>query len=228
MEAVVVVAAVALVVAAALATLAAWRAEARAAQEAAARVEAEERAQREAAARVEAEERAQREAADRARAQERAKREVAAREAAEERAKAEARARRDAERRAARNAADLAEQRVAVAQTVDEKTLVDALRSGSRSINPTRARRIENQLEALARLRVDAEQLRRGIEATKDEDVRGQLISKLAKVESDADGIVSRLRNVLENDPDFRAVKLSLAWGARTSPMAKKKAEEKK
>ena len=204
-------------VALAVATAAVWRAW----REAAAR-------EAEARARQEAEERAQREAAARARAQERARKEIEARRDAEERAKKESEARRDAERRCAKLGSDLAEQRVAVAQTVDEKTLVDALRSGSRSINPTRARRIENQLEALARLRVDAEQLRRGIEATKDEDVRGQLISKLAKIESDADGIVSRLRNVLENDPDFRAVKLSLAWEARVTPMKKKEKTEKK
>jgi len=193
-------------------------AEERAQREAAARAEAEERAQREAAARAEAEERAQREAADRARAQERAKREIESRKEAEERAKAEARARRDAERRAARASADVAEARVDAVQRADEPTLVGALTRALPALDPERGRRLQNQIEALARLRADAVQLRKGLDATSDEEVRVQLRKRLEKVEHDAAALLQRLRNAVANDPALSGVKLSLAWEVRVSP----------
>jgi len=225
--------------------VAAWRraaeAEARAAQEAAARVEAEERAQREAAARVEAEERAQREAAARveaekraqreaearARAQERAKAEVEARREAEERAKAEAKARKEAEARAARIGRDLAESRIDAVQRADEPTLVRALRRALPALDPERAQRLERQLEALARNRADAEKLRKELAAAADEAVRDQLRGKLAKAEFDAEALLKRLRHVVEGDPALSGVKLALAWEVRAAPMDKKPNKKK-
>jgi len=197
-------------------------------KEAAARAEAEELARKEAAARAEAEELARKEAADRARAQARAKKEIEAREAAEERARAEAQARRQAERRAARLGDDLAEERVDIVKRVDERTLVDALHKALPTLDPERARRIENQLETLARLRADAVQLRKGLDATSDEEVRVQLRKKLQKVEHDAAALVERLRNVLAHDPDLQAVRLSLAWGSRVSVAPNKKPNKNK
>jgi len=244
MEAVVVVAAVALVVAAALATLAAWRAEARAAQEAAAREEAEERAQREAAAREEAEERAQREAAAReeaeeraqreaaarARAQERARKEIEARRDAEERAQAAERARKEAERRCAKLGADIADSRVDIVKRITERELVNALTRAIPALAPERGRRIQNQIESLARLRADSERIRKEMAETSDKEAAAQLQKRMTKAAADAEALVARLRNILENDPELHGIKLSLAWGSRVSVAAdkNKKAEEKK
>jgi hypothetical protein len=238
MSTIFVVAAVALLVAATLAVWRAWReaearavaeeqarreaearavAEEQARREAEARAVAEEQARREAEARAVAEEQARREAAARERAQGRARAEIEARREAEARAVAEAKARRDAERRAARLGADLSESRVSVAQTVSERDLVAALKRALPALAPERARRLEHQLEALARNRADAEQIKKGIEATSDEEVRVQLRRKLEKVEHDAAALVERLRNILANDPDFHGIRLSLAWGVRVS-----------
>jgi len=205
-------------------------AEARARQEAEERAQREaERAQREAEAR-EAEARARQEAEERAqRARARAKAEIEAREAeAQARKEAEARAR-AAERRAARLGAEIAESRCNAPRRVDEKTLVDALSKAVPNLDAPRARRIQNQLETLARLRSQAEQIRKGIEATKEEDIRVQLQTKLNKCESDAEALVERLRNIVDQDPDFHALRLSLAWGVKvsTNKANKKKAEEK-
>jgi len=197
-------------------------AEERAQREAAARVEAEERAQREAAARVEAEKRAQREAEARARAQERAKAEVEARREAEERAKAEAKARKEAEARAARIGRDLAESRIDAVQRADERTLVGALKRALPALEPERAKRLENQLEALARNRADASKLREQMESTADEADRSQLLKKLSKVETDAAALVERLRNIVSQDPALSGVRLALAWEVRSTPIKKK------
>jgi len=192
-------------------------AEARAEAEAAARQEAEARAEAEAAARQEAEARARAEAEARARAQARAQREIEARREAEARAEAEAKARKEAERRAARIGAEIAEERVNVAKRVDERTLVGALRKALPALDSDRARRLENQIETLARLRSDSNQLKKGLDATSDEEVASQLRKKLAKCESDAEALLKRLRHILEADPDLQAVRLSLAWGSRVS-----------
>jgi hypothetical protein len=250
MSTIFVVAAAVLALAAALAVLAAWREAAAREAEARARQEAEERAQREAAAREaeararqEAEERAQREAAareaeararqeaeawaqkaeaDRDRAQARAAKEVEARKAeAQARQEAERRAR-DAERRAAKAGADLEDERVNVVRRVDEKTLVNALRGAARAMEPVRARRLEHQLESLARLRAQEEQLLKDLEAAADEADRDQIRKKIEKCRFDAGALVERLRNILENDPDLQAVRLSLAWGVRVSSQPKK------
>jgi hypothetical protein len=197
-------------------------AEERARKEAQARTEAEERARKEAQARTEAEERARKEAQARTKAEERARKEAQARTEAEERARKEAQARRDAERRAGRLSADLAESRTEIARSISESELVDALRRALPALAPERARRLERQLETLARLRADAAQLRRGMEAAVDKDIADQLRKKLEKVESDAQALVERLRNVLQNDPDFHGVRLALAWNGRVSPMPKK------
>jgi len=209
-------------------------AEERAQREAAAREEAEERAQREAAARAEAEERARQEAAARAeaearatRAQARAAKEVEARRQAEERAQAAERARRDAERRAARSGELAAEARVDVAKNVDETTLVRALTSALPALAPERAQRLKNQLESLARNRASEEQLLKELESANDELVRFQIQKKLFKATADAEALVQRLRHVLEEDPELKGVRLSLAWGVRTSPIKAKKAKEK-
>ena len=225
----------ALAVAATTAVWRAWRAEAAREAEARARQEAEERAQREAEAREaeararqEAEERAQRAAADLARAQERAKKEVEARREAEERAKAEARARRDAERRAAKAGAEVAEARCDVARRVDEPTLVGALARAIPAMDPERGRRLQNQLEALARNRADAEKLRKDLETAAEEAARDQIKKKLQKAEFDAQALVERLRNIVEKDPALQGVRLSLAWGSRVSTSKDKKTESKK
>ena len=227
MEAILVVVALA---GAAIAALAAWRAWAAREAEARARQEAEERARQEAAAR-EAEARARQEAEERAqRAQARAKAEVEARREAEARAQAEAKARKEAERRAARIGSELSEARCDAARRVDEPTLVGAISKAVPTLDAPRARRIQNQLETLARLRSQAEQIRKGIEATKEEDIRVQLQTKLNKCESDAEALVERLRNIVDQDPDFHALRLSLAWGVKvsTNKANKTKAEEKK
>ena len=242
------IAALALVASAALAAWWAWREAAAREAEARARVEAEERAQREAAAReaeararVEAEERAQREAAAREaeararaeaearakRAQERAQKEVEARREAEERAQQEARARREAERRAAKLSADLSDERVNVVQRLDERELVNALRRALPALAPERAQRLEHQLETLARLRDLESRLIKEREATTDEVVRFQLQKKAFKAIADAEALVKRFRHVLESDPDFHGIRLSLAWGARTSPKTKTKTKTK-
>jgi len=201
-----------------------WRAQ----REAAARDEAEARAQQEAAARAEAEARAQQEAAARAKAEARAQQEVAARAKAEARAQQEAAARREAERRAARLGGELEEARVDVARRVDERELVNALRRAIPSMEPERARRLENQLESLARNRADEERLLNELAATADEAARDQLTAKLKKAKFDAEALIERLRNILENDPALSSVRLSLAWQARVTPMKKKEKTEKK
>jgi len=224
---IIVIAATALVVAA-LSVLAAWRAEARAQQEAQARVEAEARAQQEAQARVEAEARAQQEAQARVeaearaqRAQARAQKEVEARREAEARAQQEARARRDAERRAGRLAADLSESRVDAVQHADEPTLVGALRKAVPSMDPERAGRLNNQIETLARLRASEAQLLSELKATADEAARSQLQRKLEKIQFDAEALLKRLRHIVQEDPSLQAVRLSLAWGVRVSTSSK-------
>ena len=219
MSIIVVIATVALVAGAALAVWRAWAANDRASQEAAARAEAEERARHEA-------ERASQEAAARAKAEARARHEAerASQEAAA-RAKAEARAR-AAERRAARLGADLSEARTETARTVPERDLVNALRKALPAMDPERAKRLENQLESLARLRERAKKLREELTAASDEEVRGPLREKLSKVESDAEALITRLRNVVAEDPALSGVRLSLAWGARVS--CSKKPNEKK
>ena len=212
MEAILVVVALAGAACAAVAAVAAWR---RAA-------EAEERAQREAAAR-EAEARARVEAEERAkRAQARAQKEVEARREAEERAQQEARARREAERRAGRAHADLAEARVDAVKRADERTLVGALKRALPALEPERAKRLENQLEALARNRADASKLREQMESTADEADRSQLLKKLSKVETDAAALVERLRNIVSQDPALSGVRLALAWEVRSTPIKKK------
>ena len=218
------VAAAALLIAATLAVWRAWReaearavAEEQARREAEARAVAEEQARREAEARAVAEEQARREAEAKARAQARAAKEVESRKQAEARAEAEARARRDAERRCAKLGADLAEARGEAPRNVDEKTLVEAIRKALPSLEPERARRLEHQLESLARLRSQADQLRKGLDATSDKEVAAQLLQKLKKVEGDAEALVQRFRNLVENDPEFRGIRLSLAWGSRVS-----------
>ena len=190
-------------------------------------------ARREAEARAVAEEQARREATARERAQARVKREIEARAAAEEQARREAAARRAAERRAAKLGSELSESRIDVAKHVDERTLVDVLRRALPALTPERAKRLERQIETLARLRADAAQLRRGMEAAVDKDIADQLRKKLEKVESDAAALVERLRNVLAHDPDLQAVRLSLAWGSRVSvapnkPNKKEKEKEGK
>ena len=234
MDLFVIIAALALAVAATTAVWRAWQEAAAREAEARLRAAAEERARQEAEAReaearlrAEAEERARREAADRERAQARARKEIEAREAeAQARKEAEARAR-AAERRAAKAGAEVAEARVDVAKRVDERTLVNALTRALPALAPERARRLEHQLEALARNRADAEQIKKGIEATSDEEVRAQLLRKLRKIEGDAAALVERLRNVLQNDPDLQAVRLSLAWGTRVSTSSKSKTDKK-
>jgi len=237
MEAVLVVVAVAALLAAASA---AWRARReaeareaearlRAAAEEKARKEAE-RAQREAEAR-EAEarlraaaeekarkeaERAQREAERAQREAERAQREAEARKAAE-------RAKREAEHRAARLGADLSEARTEIHRTVDERTLVNALRRALPAMEPERAQRLQNQLDALARNRAQEEQLVAELAATSDEEVSGQLREKLQKCRFDAQALVERLRNILANDPSLQGARLSLAWGSRVSARKDKK-----
>jgi len=196
-------------------------AEERARQEAQARTEAEERARQEAQARTEAEERARKEAQARTKAEERARKEAQARTEAEERARKEAQARRDAERRAARLGADLSEARVEVAKSVSERDLVLALKRGLPSMDPERGRRLENQLETLARLRASEDQICKELEAAADEAVRAQLLKKIQKCRFDAEALVQRLRHVLEQDPDLQAVRLSLAWGVRVSTSSK-------
>ena len=215
------IAAAALVVAAALAV---WRAQA----EAAARADAEARAQAEAAARADAEARAQREAKDRARAQERAQREIEARRAAEERAKAEAAARRDAERRAARLGSDIAEDRANVVMTIDEKTIVTALSRAVPTLNQERAKRLENQIESLARLRSSESALLSELEAASNEEERDQIRRKIQKVRGDAEALVQRLRNILSEDPALSGIRLSLAWGTRISRISTNKANSEK
>ena len=202
MEAVLVVVAVAALLAAASA---AWRARREAeAREAEARLRAaaEEKARKEA-------ERAQREA-------ERAQREAEARKAAE-------RAKREAEHRAARLGADLSEARTEIHRTVDERTLVNALRRALPAMEPERAQRLQNQLDALARNRAQEEQLVAELAATSDEEVSGQLREKLQKCRFDAQALVERLRNILANDPSLQGARLSLAWGSRVSARKDKK-----
>jgi hypothetical protein len=203
-------------------------AEERAQREAAARAEAEERAQREAAARAEAEKRAQREAEDKARAQARAQREVELRKEAEARRDAEAKARRDAERRAARLGGELSESRVDVSQRIDEKTLVEAMQAATRALDPVRCRRLENQIESLARNRAQEAKLLADLNAAADEAARAEIQRKIEKARADAEALVQRLRHVLANDPDLQGVRLSLAWEARVTPMKKKEKTEKK
>ena len=232
MDIVFIAAVAALVAGAALAVWRAWVGEQRAQQEAAARAEAEERARQEAAAR-EAEARARQEAeawaqkaeADRDRAQARARQEAEARKAeAQARQEAERRAR-DAERRAGRLGAALSEARCDAVKHVDEKTLVNALRKAIPSLDPERGRRLNNQIEALARLRSDSERLRKDLETAADDAARDQIQKKLVKMAADAEALVQRFRNLVENDPDFHGIRLSLAWGVRVS--TKKKSEEK-
>jgi DNA repair exonuclease SbcCD ATPase subunit len=242
-------AAAVLALAAALAVLAAWREAAAREAEARARQEAEERAQREAAAReaearlraaaeerarqeaeareaearlrAEAEERARREAADRERAQARARKEIEAREAeAQARKEAEARAR-AAERRAAKAGADLSEARTEVARTIPERDLVGALRKALPAMEPERGKRLENQLEALARNRDLEARLIADLSAASEED-RDQIRQRIQKVQGDSEALLKRLRNVLENDPALNGVRLSLAWKVRVSPIKKK------
>ena len=197
-------------------------AEERARQEAQARTEAEERARQEAQARTEAEERARQEAQARTKAEERARQEAQARTKAEERARQEAQARRAAESRAARLGADHAEARAEAPQRVDERTLVNALRRAIPSLEPERARRLENQLESLARNRAQEEQLVAELGATADEAARVQLQTKLEKIRFDAEALLKRLRHVVAEDPALSGVRLSLAWGARVSSQPKK------
>jgi len=180
----------------------------RAAAEEKARKEAE-RAQREA-------ERAQREAERAQREAERAQREAEARKAAE-------RAKREAEHRAARLGADLSEARTEIHRTVDERTLVNALRRALPAMEPERAQRLQNQLDALARNRAQEEQLVAELAATSDEEVSGQLREKLQKCRFDAQALVERLRNILANDPSLQGARLSLAWGSRVSARKDKK-----
>jgi len=243
------IAAVALI-AAAIAVWRAWQAEKCVSQEAAARAEAEERARKEAerasqeaAARAEAEERARKEAerasqeaAARAKAEERARKEAerasqeaAARAKAEERARKEAeRAQREAERarnaerRAAKLGSEVAEARVDAVKRADERTLVGALKRALPALEPERAKRLENQLEALARNRADASKLREQMESTADEADRSQLLKKLSKVETDAAALVERLRNIVSQDPALSGVRLALAWEVRSTPIKKK------
>jgi len=198
--------------------------------EARARAEAEERAQREAEAReaeararAEAEERAQRLEKDLIRAQKRAETEVQARRDAEARARDAERRARDAERRAARLGDELAESRVDAAQRADERTLVSALRRALPALAPERAKRLEHQLESFARLRRDEERLRKELGEASDEEARARLREKLGKIEGDAEALLKRLRNTVEGDPALRGVRLSLAWGGRVTPQAKKK-----
>jgi len=236
------IAALALVASAALAV---WRAAAEAAAreaEARARQEAEERAQREAEAREaeararqEAEERAQREAEAREaeararaeaearakRAQERAQREIEARREAEAKAEAAARARKDAERRAARLGSELSEERVNIAQRVDERTLVGALQKAIPAMDPERAKRLGNQLEALARNRAQEAKLLEDLKAASGAD-QDQIRQRIQKAQGDAEAILKRLRNVLENDPSLQGVRLALAWQVRATPIKKK------
>jgi len=198
-------------------------AEARAAEAEARAAEAEARAaEAEARAATQAT-RAQREAAARAAAEKRAQRDAERAQQMAARAREAERAQRDAERRAARRGADLAEVRVEAAQRVDEHTLVGALRRAAPSLAPERARRLENQLEALARLRADEDRLRKELEAAADEATRLQLQRKLDKIQHDAEALLKRLRNAVEGDPALHGVKLSIAWGARVkTPQAKK------
>ena len=223
MEAVLVVVAVAALLAAASA---AWRARReaeareaearlRAAAEEKARKEAE-RAQREAERAQREAERAQREAERAQREAERAQREAEARKAAE-------RAKREAEHRAARLGADLSEARTEIHRTVDERTLVNALRRALPAMEPERAQRLQNQLDALARNRAQEEQLVAELAATSDEEVSGQLREKLQKCRFDAQALVERLRNILANDPSLQGARLSLAWGSRVSARKDKK-----
>ena len=221
MEAVLVVVAVAALLAAASA---AWRARREAeAREAEARLRAaaEEQARREA-------ERAQREAAAReAEARLRAAAEEQARQEAE-RAQREAERARNAERRAARLGDDLAEARTEIARTVPERDLVNALRKAIPAMDPERAKRLENQLESLARNRSSEARLLEDLKAAADEAARAEIRRKLDKAHGDAEAIVARLRNVLENEPSLQAVRLSLAWGTRVSTSSSKSKTDKK
>jgi len=201
-------------------------AEEQARREAEARAVAEEQARREAEARAVAEEQARREAEAKARAQARAAKEVESRKQAEARAEAEARARRDAEARAARLGEKLSEERVNIAQRVDEQTLVRALTRAIPALAPERAKRLNNQIEALARNRAQEAQLLEDLKAAAEEAVRVEIKKKLDKARSDAEALNQRLRHVLENDPDLHGVRLSLAWGVRVSTSNKSKSEK--
>ena len=170
--------------------------------------------------------RAAQEAAARAEAEEQARREAEARAVAEEQARREAAARRAAERRAARLGADLSEARCDVAQRVDEQTLVRALTRAIPALAPERAKRLNNQIEALARNRAQEAQLLEDLKAAAEEAVRVEIKKKLDKARSDAEALNQRLRHVLENDPDLHGVRLSLAWGVRVSTSNKSKSEK--
>jgi len=247
MDLFVISAATLLVAAATAAVWRAWRAEAAREVEARLRAAAEERARQEAEAReaearlrAAAEERARQEAEAReaearlrAAAEEKARKEAerAQREAERakreaERAQREAEARKAAERRAARASADVAEARAEAYRNVDERVLVEALRRALPALPPERARRIENQLEALARLRSRADDLRKGLAATNDREIADRIRQELGKAITEADAIVERLRNAVGGDPLLHGVKLALAWQVPVS--AKKKAEEEK
>jgi hypothetical protein len=238
------IAAAALAAAAAFAAWRAWKAEAAREAEARLRAAAEERAQREAERaqreaaareaearlRAAAEERAQREAERAQREAERAQREAERAQREAERAQREAearkaaeRAKREAEHRAARLGADLSEARTEIHRTVDERTLVNALRRALPAMEPERAQRLQNQLDALARNRDQEEQLVAELAATSDEEVSGQLREKLQKCRFDAQALVERLRNILANDPSLQGARLSLAWGSRVSARKDKK-----
>ena len=111
-------------------------------------------------------------------------------------------------------------------RNVDERVLVEALRRALPALPPERARRIENQLEALARLRSRADDLRKGLAATNDREIADRIRQELGKAITEADAIVERLRNAVGGDPLLHGVKLALAWQVPVS--AKKKAEEEK
>ena len=199
----------------------------RAAAEEKARQEAEAR-EAEARLRAAAEEKARKEAARAQRESERAQRESerARQEAA--RAQREAERARNAERRAARLGDDLAEARTEIARTVPERDLVNALRKAIPAMDPERAKRLENQLESLARNRSSEARLLEDLKAAADEAARAEIRRKLDKAHGDAEAIVARLRNVLENEPSLQAVRLSLAWGTRVSTSSSKSKTDKK
>jgi|YNPMSStandDraft_2_1061718.scaffolds.fasta_scaffold20648_2 hypothetical protein len=251
METIFVFAATALVAAATAAVWRAWRAEAAREVEARLRAAAEERARQEAEAReaearlrAAAEERARQEAEAReaearlrAAAEEKARKEAerAQREAERakreaERAQREAEARKAAERRCAKLGADIADSRVNIVKRITERELVNALTRAIPALAPERGRRIQNQIESLARLRADSERIRKEMAETSDKEAAAQLQKRMTKAAADAEALVARLRNILENDPELHGIKLSLAWGSRVSVAAdkNKKAEEKK
>ena len=204
----------ALLVAAMLAVWRAWREGEAREVEARLRAAAEERARQEAARAQRESERAQRES-------ERARQEAA-------RAQREAERARNAERRAARLGDDLAEARTEIARTVPERDLVNALRKAIPAMDPERAKRLENQLESLARNRAQEAKLLADLNAAADAAARAEIQRKIEKARADAKALVQRLRHVLANDPDLQGVRLSLAWEARVTPMKKKEKTEKK